>query len=320
MRKSSPISSNDQSAITESDLPESELDLDPVFAPWDGRRVPVTLVGGYLGVGKTTLINEVLARSDQPIAVMVNDVGQVNIDARLIARHDGDTIELTDGCVCCSLATGLVEAFAKLRLRPSPPEHVIMELSGVARPGRVAPWANTPGFRLDGTVVLVDVDQFLERLSDDRLTDVIRSQVAAADVLALTKVDLVDQRRIENVRHELREIAGATPVLEAGHAMHVAALVGHGSRRPGGVADLPDGGLFDPHEVDLVRLENPITPEALAQIVDELPDDVLRAKAVANHGNGSYSLVQVVGRRRSISPLSEAEHQDATELVVIRPR
>ena len=68
----------------------------------DGRRVPVTLVGGYLGSGKTTLINELLGRTDRPIAVLVNDVGEVNVDAALISRRSSDTIELTDGCVCCS--------------------------------------------------------------------------------------------------------------------------------------------------------------------------------------------------------------------------
>lgn len=282
--------------------------------------MPVTLVGGYLGVGKTTLINEVLARADQPIAVMVNDVGQVNVDGRLIARHDGDTIELTDGCVCCSIASGLVEAFARLRQRETPPEHVIMELSGVALPGRVAPWANTPGFRLDGTVVLVDVDQIFDRLADDRVAHVLRSQLAAADVLALTKLDLVDDARVSDVRSMLAELAPSVPVLEAGHAMHVAALVGHGARRPGGVADLPADALFDPHEIDLIRLDDPISPEALDSIIDGLPPDTLRAKAVAHHGDDEYSLVQVVGRRRSITKLSDAERQDSTDLVVIRPR
>lgn len=301
------------------DPADDEQDREPIFAPWDGRRVPVTLIGGYLGAGKTTLINEVLARADQPIAVMVNDVGAVNIDARLIARHDGDTIELTDGCVCCSLADGLVQAFAQLRQRPSPPEHVIMELSGVAVPDRVAPWANTPGFRLDGTVVLIDADQFLDRLAEPSVGDVLRSQVRAADVMALTKLDLASSITAEAVRDELSSLMPHTPILEAGHAMHVAALVGHGARRPGGVGDLPLSGLFDPHEVQLVPLDDPVTRDALDTLIGELPNDVLRAKAVAHHGDGEYSLVQVVGRRKVISPLSPAELQAPTDLVVIRP-
>ena len=76
---------------------------EPDFAPWDGRRVPVALLGGYLGSGKTTLLNELLRRTEVPIAVLVNDVGAVNIDSRLIERRASDTLELTGGCVCCSL-------------------------------------------------------------------------------------------------------------------------------------------------------------------------------------------------------------------------
>ena len=70
---------------------------EPEFLPWDGRRVPLTFVSGYLGAGKTTLINNVLAVTDRPIAVLVNDVGEINVDAKLIKRHSGDTIELNDG-------------------------------------------------------------------------------------------------------------------------------------------------------------------------------------------------------------------------------
>ena len=138
---------------------------DPTFAPWDGRRVPVTLLGGYLGAGKTTLINEILARTDVPVAVFVNDVGDINIDARLLKRADGDTLELTGGCVCCSLKNGFLEAFDILRQRESPPDHVIVELSGVADPRSAAALSSTTGFVLDSVVVLVDLDSFLERES-----------------------------------------------------------------------------------------------------------------------------------------------------------
>ena len=67
---------------------------EPEYLPWDGRRVPLTFVGGYLGAGKTSIINDVLLEASHPIAVIVNDVGTVNIDARLIRRRHGDTIEL----------------------------------------------------------------------------------------------------------------------------------------------------------------------------------------------------------------------------------
>ncbi|MEM1333206.1 MAG: GTP-binding protein [Actinomycetota bacterium] len=122
--------------------------VEPEFLPWDGRRVPVTFVGGYLGAGKTTAINEVLAATDRPIAVIVNDAGSVNVDAALIARRDGDTIELTDGCVCCTSIDDMGAAFDTIRARPEPPDHVVIELSGVAEPTNVVPWGRSAGFLL----------------------------------------------------------------------------------------------------------------------------------------------------------------------------
>ena len=169
------------------------------IAPWDGRRVPVTLIGGYLGAGKTTAINEFLRRTDRPVAVLVNDVGEINIDSALIKRRHSDTLELTDGCVCCSLAEGLANAFDSLRARPEAPDHVVLELSGVANPARVAPWADSDGFRLDGIIVLIDTEQFLDRIDDERTMSFIRAQLGAADVFVLTKTDIVDPAQVAAV-------------------------------------------------------------------------------------------------------------------------
>ena len=84
-----------------------EHDVEEGIAPWDGRRVPMTLLGGYLGSGKTTILNALLRTTDRPLAVLVNDVGEINIDTRLLRKRAGDTLELTGGCVCCSLREGL---------------------------------------------------------------------------------------------------------------------------------------------------------------------------------------------------------------------
>ena len=285
-------------------------------APWDGRRVPVTLIGGYLGSGKTTLINELLARTDQPIAVLVNDVGEVNIDAALLRRRSSDTIELTDGCVCCSLREGLAAAFDGLRSRPHPPDHLLIELSGVADPGRVAPWADSDGFRLDGIIVLVDADQFAGRLADPNTAPTIRRQTEAADVFAITKSDLTDGSGRIEIDAALAEIAPHTPVVDVGTA-GVAAVLDAGTRRPGGIAVVPDAQLFDPHHVKLHPLPQPATIAELNQILDDLPDSVVRAKAVAIDPDGNSLLVQQVGRRRRIIALPGAEHQEVTDLVVI---
>lgn len=291
-----------------------------MIAPWDGRRVPVTLLGGYLGAGKTTVINSMLAATDRPIAVLVNDVGEVNVDASLIRRRHGDTIELTDGCVCCSLAGGLAEAFNGLTAREVPPDHVIVELSGIADPARVVPWANSPGFVLDGIIVLVDADQFCERIDDPLTAESVTTQLAAADLLVLTKLDLATPEAVQQTRSQLAGLAPDIPILNSDDAVAAASFVGLATRRAGGVADVGAPNLFDAHEVGTVTLPRPIARTEFESMIDALDAATLRAKGIAVTPDGTRLLAQVVGRRRSVTVLPDAESQPPTDLVVIRSR
>ncbi|MEM7139997.1 MAG: GTP-binding protein [Actinomycetota bacterium] len=302
-------------------MPFDETDDTPeVIAPWDGRRVPVTLLGGYLGAGKTTVINAVLAKTDRPIAVLVNDVGSVNVDASLVRRRHGDTIELTDGCVCCSLSGGLSAAFDGLRARAEPPDHVILELSGVADPARVAPWADSDGFRLDGVVVLVDAEQFPDRIDDPLTRPAVTTQLATADLLVMSKLDLATADQAAATRELLDELCPTVPVLPSDDAVATASFLDLGTRRPGGVTDTPSPALFDIHDVDLVPIPQPIERPAFERMVADLPDEVMRAKGIAVTPAGEHLLAQVVGRRRLVSELPTAESQPPTDLVVITVR
>ncbi|MGH1488779.1 MAG: CobW family GTP-binding protein [Acidimicrobiales bacterium] len=292
-------------------------DLIDGFAPWDGRRVPVTLIGGYLGAGKTTTINELLARTERPIAVLVNDVGSVNVDASLISRRHGDTIELTDGCVCCSLNHGLAAAFDQLRRRSEPPDHVVLELSGVADPGPVLPWTQSAGFRLDGVVVLVDADQFLSRIDDPRVGPTVERQLVAADIFILSKTDLAAPDQVQQVSDRLGAIAPGVPIFDSKSTTAAAGFLSIGTRQPGGIADLPEPSLFDVHTTSTIAMPDPIELDELHQLIAGLPADTLRAKGIARDTDGGRHLVQVVGARRVITPLPFAEDQATTDLVVI---
>ncbi len=299
---------------------EEEEDItivEPVFAPWDGRRVPVTLLGGYLGAGKTTVINEMLARADRPIAVMVNDVGDINIDAKLIERQDGDTLDLSGGCVCCSLKNGFLEAFDQLRERPTPPELVVVELSGIANPSAAAGMASTPGFVLDSIVVLVDLDQFLTFEDESSVVaDAVRAQVRAADVLLLSKRDLVDQERVDVVTARLTELAPHTRVLMADSAHSTAGLVGLGVRRP--ILEVGQGAsLFDQFQTSIIPIDGTIRRHELDELLDGLPKNTVRAKGIVQIETGELMLIQIVGKRRSVEPLPMAETTEPTDLVVI---
>ena len=131
------------------------------------QPIPFTILGGYLGSGKTTLLNHVLRHNEgRRLAVIVNDFGSVNIDAMLIQTRTSEMVALANGCVCCSISTGLAEALTVLSQRTPPPEHVIIEASGVADPIRVGYFGSAPPYRLDGVVVLADATAICDQASD----------------------------------------------------------------------------------------------------------------------------------------------------------
>ena len=158
-------------------------------------RLPLTVVGGYLGAGKTTLVNRLLADPrGQRIAVLVNDFGEIGIDEVLIgeASDDPSILSLANGCVCCSLAEGFAETLGKVREMAHRLDRVVVEVSGVGEPAKVARWSRTPGFSPDGVVVVVDGSRIGEQLEDRRIGETVAAQVADADLLLLTRADLLD--------------------------------------------------------------------------------------------------------------------------------
>lgn len=107
--------------------------------------IPLTVIGGYLGSGKTTLLNEMLDRRDgRRIAVIVNDFGQISIDAQILGEREGRTWEIVNGCICCDLADGMAAAIESIRSATPPPASVFAEVSGVGQPDVVARWEITP--------------------------------------------------------------------------------------------------------------------------------------------------------------------------------
>jgi G3E family GTPase len=297
---------------------------EPEFLPWDGRRVPITFVGGYLGAGKTTAINEVLAETDRPIAVIVNDVGAINIDAALIRRRSGDTIELTDGCVCCSSIEGFGAAFDQIRARPEPPEHVLVELSGVAEPANVVPWGTSAGFLLDGVVVVAAVDQLVASSLPDWIRIHLDRQLADADLVVLTKTDLATDDAISTARDRIAELAPGIAVVDSGLGNREPGALGRflalGGHRAGDAARVAGPTLFDLHQVDTIPVRGPLDVAAIDHLLDSLPRHVggtiARAKGVVDTPDGLV-LIQVVGTRRVVTPLLVNEQQAPTDLVVI---
>ena len=284
--------------------------------------IPVTVIGGYLGSGKTTLLNRVLRQAPQTdrgprIAVLVNDFGDIGIDADLIAAADGDTITLTNGCLCCRVGSDLMTALWSIRDREHPPDHVLIEASGIADPAPIAHHAMTPGFGLDAVVVVLDAETLRRRERHPVVGRTIRRQLAAADVLVLNKIDLVTTEYLADLDAWLARVAPGVPILHARDGnVPAAALTGLEHSAPPEVIPADHG--RDYVSVSLT-LDQPVRRPALEHLLDELPAGVLRAKGILRltESPDRRTVVHRVAARRSIITGGAWPDGEAGRLVLI---
>lgn len=274
--------------------------------------IPVTIVGGFLGAGKTTLVNHLLRTATRRYAVVVNDFGAVDVDAALVRNFDGDVLSLANGCVCCGMGPDLGDTLLRLVSREPAPEHVLLEASGVSDPWRIAQLVKLePALALDAVLVLVDAAAFPGQVADRYLTDTLERQIARADLIVLNKCDLAGPDAAEAAVLRLRP--GARTVRVERAELPEALLAGPAlPRQPGSrfAAEAPD----HPFRTWLWQDPAAFDHQALARILDGLPPSVLRAKGFCRVGPGRRQhLLQLAGRRWSLLP--EAGHDDA--LVVI---
>lgn len=180
-------------------------------------RLPVITIGGFLGAGKTTLVNYLLSNSNgQRFAVFVNDFGAINIDLDRINSRSVDRISFKNGCVCCSLNDDLVARVASFARSPEPPDTIVIEASGVADPRAIdksISMLETAGLaRLDARIHVLDADNF-ERYEFDE-SELIIDQAAAADFVLVNKVDLADDQALFRLRRILEESAPQSRIVE----------------------------------------------------------------------------------------------------------
>jgi cobalamin biosynthesis protein CobW len=221
-------------------------------------KVPTTVITGFLGAGKTTLIRHLLQNArGRRLALVINEFGDVGIDGELVkgcndeACPDEDIVELANGCICCTVADDFLPTMQKLLDRPNPPEHIIIETSGLALPKPLVKAFQWPGIRtratVDGVIALIDADAVAAgrfaadeaalaaaRAADPNLDhdspleELFEEQLACADMVVLNKTDLIDADALAAVERQVSaEIRAGVKVVHADHgAVDIAALLG----------------------------------------------------------------------------------------------
>ncbi|WP_159588648.1 cobalamin biosynthesis protein CobW [Chelativorans xinjiangense] len=323
-------------------------------------RVPCTVVTGFLGAGKTTLIRNVLERANgKRIAIIVNEFGDVGIDGEILRNcgiegcADDDVLELANGCICCTVADDFVPALDKILSRDPKVDHILIETSGLALPKPLVQAFNWPNVKnrvtVDGVVAVVDgpaladgqVAADLEALErqraadasldhDDPVEEVFEDQVACADLVILSKADLLDEQALARAMGAMAgHLSDAVKVV---HGMNgnvdPGVLLGLGLAVEDDIENRKthhDGVLdhehddFDTFVIELPAVANPDELARKVALAAEA-ENVLRLKGFAHvEGKPMRLLVQAVGPRvtHHYDRPWKAEEAPSTRLVVI---
>ena len=296
--------------------------------------VPAIVIGGYLGAGKTTLVNHLLRHAGgRRIAVLVNDFGEVSIDADLIVGAEDGVLSQAGGCVCCSFGGDLVGALAELLQRQPRPEVLLIETSGVGIPSVVARAAAlVPGLRVEATVVVADAPTVQDRAADRYVGDTVRQQLEDADLLLLNQTDRVEAGSLARLKawwatghprtplwpavraqvpaevvlgFQVRYVEGpadSAPAEKAPWAERTAALGLMSAQprlAPRAQAVAPAADVF---ESGLLHLHGPVDVQALIAGWEADAGRLVRAKGIVQAQEGGLVSVQWAGRHAHVEP------------------
>jgi cobalamin biosynthesis protein CobW len=327
-------------------------------------KIPTTVITGFLGAGKTTLVRHLLAHAPKGkrIALIINEFGDLGVDKDILAGcgdetcREEDMVELSNGCICCTVADEFIPTMQALLARPEKFDHIVIETSGLALPQPLIRAFNWPEIKaqvtIDGIVTVADASALAEGrfASDEAAVDALRrqdemldhetplgelfeDQLSVADLVVINKADLVDTATLAKVEANIRaELRPGVGVIHAsnGH-VDIAALLGMGMGSEDDIANRPShhelehGGETHEHDdFDSFSIRIPSVgdkDELLAVIEQTIRDhDVLRLKGFAAvPGAAARLAIQAVGPRVTAyfdRPWKEGEARE-TALVVI---
>lgn len=297
----------------------------------DDHRIALTIVGGFLGSGKTTLLNHLLHNDEgRRFAVVVNDFGDINIDARLVVAVEGETVALSNGCICCAIRDDLVGEVLRLCQRPDPPEYIIIESSGVSRPLTIVESFFRPEIRqhvrVQTILTLLDAHQVMDEAAT--YADIAYAQIAVADIVVINKADLVSSEQLAVVRGQVERIVPRARILETSFGRIALTLLFDHDFSPVAAERSADGvkkhdhdhGHTDQFAAWSYRDQDKAFPfSAIQRMAELLPRGIYRAKGIVRLAASSndYGVFQMTGRRSSLRLRPLDGLPPATELIFI---
>ncbi|MDF3931461.1 CobW family GTP-binding protein [Pseudomonas citronellolis] len=262
--------------------------------------IPVTVVAGFLGAGKTTLLRRLVQQcAGQRLALIVNDFGELNVDAEMIAEHSDAVYALQNGCLCCTMQDDLLAQLGRLAALQPQVERIVIECSGVADPQPIIQALGYPQLRrhmhLDALITLVDAAR--EQPLEGEYAQLERRQAAAADLLLLNKADIATPQQMEALRQRFGEPRRMLQTVQA--QIPDALLYGERPEQPAprlqAVSRQNHGELFDSWTW---RHAGQLDAQRLRAWLEQLPEGLFRLKGrVQVSGRGQPLWLQYVGGR-----------------------
>jgi G3E family GTPase len=267
-------------------------------------RTPITLVTGPLGSGKTTLLRHILATRPAKIAIVMNEFGEIAIDAKVLEEKNVRIAELGGGCVCCSLV-GEFEAAVNEIIQRVEPDIIIVETTGLAEPEALVfnIQEALPQCRLDGVVSVIDADM-LVRFPE--LGHTTRLQIEGADILLLNKIDLIEAGQIESLENKLREVNPTAAIIRTERCrIDPELLFGIGREKKVGPPEHKHQPEFDSFTF---ASDKNFSRDCFQSFADNLSASVHRAKGFVRFEDGAQ-LFNFVAGRWELEPFESAETQ-----------
>ncbi|WP_169544039.1 CobW family GTP-binding protein [Sneathiella aquimaris] len=271
------------------------------------KPLPMTVLAGFLGSGKTTLVNHLLKNANgHRILVLVNDFGDIAIDEELIDARDGEMLSLANGCACCSMGSDLFDAFDKALSFSPAPDYLLIEASGVAEPQKIANFARAePDLVLNSIVTIVDALNFEQTSLDPHVGTLVRRQVAAADLLLFSKTDLVSSVQSDRLKKDLQGLSEAPSIVTVAEQVDISDLVFGPTlfeqplnKQQGYQGAPPTHAHSEMFQSWSYRVNGDISLEAIKDLATKLPRDVLRFKGIfSNKEDGKDYEIHRVGKR-----------------------